>query len=1029
MSTNANENAKAKAKAKTEATAHSSTNAHGYVALLLHAHIPYVRHEEEGITLEERWFFEAVVDSYLPLIEMMERLLEEGVSFQLTLSLSPPLLAMLEDSRLNQRLRKHLASLCELAQREVIRLWGHADFGPTAKLYADQYHRLTLLYDRLRGDLIGKFRSLSSSGCLELITCAATHAFLPLVKNDAALRAQLEAAVQEFRRHFGSAPAGIWLPECGYTPAVEPHLQALGLRYFVVDAHAHLQAVMMPEGTANVEGMASAESIADKGADKARSTDAGMPLRTQSGACAFARDLEAGAQVWSAEVGYPSDADYREYYRDIGYDLGQDGGAEWEYLKPYVLPDGARIHTGFKYYRVTGAAAGDAKAPYHPARAAQKAQQHAEHFVSSRAAQLRGLAEAREAQPPVIVCPYDAELFGHWWYEGHQWLEAVLRGLAAARSQDDVVVSTTTLGGYAAAHAPTTEASLPVSSWGRGGYAEVWLQPRSQWVHPLLHAAEDRMVLAAQKQQDPTELQQRALNQAARELMLAQSSDWTFILDAQTVTTYAANRIETHISHFHKLLNGVETTIPDKELSDLVDSLERRSPFLPELNFRLYHTNSFINSSIISLSSSTTASSSELSPVVQPPLRILMLAWEYPPRVIGGLARAVCDLSRQLAASGHIVHVITCLAPDSHPYELSDGVHIHRVEVLQSQGALQFLDWVFQMNMAFTDTILRLSEQGMEFDIIHAHDWLVYYAAKESKKALHLPLLATIHATEHGRNQGKLDTPIHKRIHAIESKLAIEADHIIVCSLYMQQEVMRLFQVPLHTITSIPNGVVPFRRPTASRQTVNPLLASALSNGDSSNRRIAFLGRLVYEKGVHILIAAMRLVLKRYPEAKLIIAGIGPEMEALEQLATPLGDRVSFTGFLDESDKNLLLQGAELCAFPSLYEPFGLVALEAMASGTPLIVSDTGGLSEIVDHGINGCKVPPGDVNALASQIIELLQHPDVAARLAGVAKIKAGDTFHWDYIRTLTTETYEKLLDLHAQKTGIFRYQKEIMK
>ena len=539
---------------------------------------------------------------------------------------------------------------------------------------------------------IGKFRSLRSTGCLELITCAATHAFLPLVKNDAALRAQLEAAVTEFRRHFGSAPAGIWLPECGYTPAVEPHLQALGLRYFVVDAHAHAQAVIAPQ----MQGAA------------------GTPLRTQSGACAFARDLEAGAQVWSAEVGYPSDANYREYYRDIGYDLGHDGGAEWEYLKPYVLPDGARIHTGFKYYSVTGAATGDAKAPYHPARAAQKAQQDAEHFVASRVAQLRRLAKEREAlalaagdraarpaEPPVIVCPYDAELFGHWWYEGHQWLEAVLRGLAAARSNEGVVVDTTTLGGYAAAHAPTTEASLPVSSWGRGGYAEVWLQPRSQWVHPLLHAAEDRMVLAAQKHPEPellTKMQQRALNQAARELMLAQSSDWTFILDADTVTTYAANRIETHLSHFHKLLNGLETTASDKELSEIVIPLERRSPFLPELHYRLFQTSPSISLNRSLNSTSLNFSSNPKST----PLRILMLAWEYPPRVIGGLARAVCDLSKHLAAFGHDVHVITCLAPDCLPYERSDGVHIHRVEVLQSTGAIHFLDWVFQMNMAFT---------------------------------------------------------------------------------------------------------------------------------------------------------------------------------------------------------------------------------------------------------------------------------------------------------------------------------------
>ncbi|WP_312875643.1 1,4-alpha-glucan branching protein domain-containing protein [Paenibacillus planticolens] len=973
-----------------------------------------MRHDEADITLEERWFFEAVVDSYLPLIEMMDRLLEEGVPYALTLSLSPPLLAMLEDAGLQKRLRKHLASLCELAQREVIRLWGHAEFGATARLYADRYHRLLALYDRLRGDLIGKFRSLRSSGCLELITCAATHAFLPLVKNDAALRAQLEAAVQEFRRHFGSAPAGIWLPECGYTPAVEPHLEALGLRYFVVDAHAYAGA------------------------------PTSVPLRTPSGACAFARDLDAGAQVWSAESGYPGDPDYREYYRDIGFDLGANGGAEWEYLKPYVLPDGARIHTGFKYYRVTGT--GDAKAPYHPAQAAQKAQQHAEHFVASRVAQLRRLAEEREAgvggsaaqppQPPVIVCPYDAELFGHWWHEGHQWLEAVLRGLAAARS-DRVVVSATTLGGYAAAHAPTPAAVLPESSWGRGGYAEVWLQPRSQWVHPLLHAAEDRLVLAALKHRKTellSPLQIRALNQAARELMLAQSSDWTFILDAETVTHYAVKRIETHIASFHKLLDTFENDtdiFSIRKLSELVTALERKSPFLPEVHYRLYQPAavSFFRDSSGELSTPVPS-----QPDTVPPMRILMLAWEYPPHVIGGLARAVNDLSVQLAAAGHEIHVVTCLAPDCSPYERLDGVHVHRVEVLSTPESLHFLDWVFQMNLAFSDKILRLCAQGVQFDIVHAHDWLVYYAAKECKDALQLPLLATIHATESGRNMGKLDTPVQKRIHALEHKLANEADHVVVCSPYMQQEVMHLFHIPFHKMTHIPNGVMPFRVPAACDSTSNRKLSQALSlssvsPGDALPPILAFLGRLVYEKGVHILISAMQTVLKECPAARLVIAGTGPELEALQQLAAPFGDHIRFTGFLGETDKSLLLHRADLCVFPSLYEPFGLVALEAMASGTPLIVSDTGGLSGIVEHGINGYKVPPGDVGLLASHIVQLLQNPAAAAELAADALIKVRDRFGWEQIGAITLSTYATLISAHEEPSGIFLHQKEIIK
>ncbi|MDR6878553.1 1,4-alpha-glucan branching protein domain-containing protein [Bacillus sp. 3255] len=964
------------------------SDVHGYVALLLHAHIPYVRHDEATVTLEERWFFEAVADSYLPLIDMMDRLLEEGVPFRITLSLSPPLLAMLDDPRMQRRTRKHLATLCELAQREVIRLWGHADFGPVARSYADRYHRHLVLYDRLRGDLIGKFRSLSFSGCLELITCAATHAFLPLIKQDAALRAQLEAAVREFRRHFGSPPAGIWLPECGYTPAAEPHLKALGLRYFVVDAHAHPAAGQ------------------------------GLPLRSPGGACVFARDHEAGAQVWSAESGYPGDADYREYYRDIGFDLGRDGGAEWEYLKPYVLPDGARVHTGFKYYRVTGS--GDAKAPYHPARAAQKAQLHAEHFVASRVAQLSRIADGA-AQPPVIVCPYDAELFGHWWHEGHQWLEAVLRGFAAQRDAGVATIEMTTLGGYAAAHAPAAAAVLPESSWGRGGYAEVWLQPRSQWVQPLLHAAEDRMVLAAQRHRKPEPLQLRALNQAVRELMLAQSSDWTFILDAETVTSYAVKRIKTHIDNFHNLLNLTEAEQDSaaRELSELVIALEKKSPLLPEVDYRCFQPPSIL------------APSPSALPEGASRLRILMLAWEYPPRVIGGLARAVCGLSEALAADGHDVHVVTCLAPDCAPYEVADGVHVHRVEVLSAPGTLPFLDWVFQMNLAFTDTILRLSGQGVRFDIVHAHDWLVYHAAQECREALGVPLLATIHATEAGRNQGKLDTPVQKRIHQLEQQLTETSDHLIVCSQAMQQEVARLFQVPSHKVNLIPNGVKPFRVTAADHQGDNPSLAQALSlvPGNPPQRILAFLGRLVYEKGVHILLAAMSDVLHAVPEAKLIIAGAGPELGGLQELAAPLGDAVVFTGFLDDKDKGLLLHRAELCIFPSLYEPFGLVALEAMASRTPLIVSDTGGLSEIVEHEVTGITVSPGNAELLAAQIVRLLQHPSEGVRLASGALFEVTNRYRWEQIAAVTSGIYSQMKGSCEPLSGIFPHQKEIIK
>lgn len=1036
----------------------------GYVALLLHAHLPYVRQQKEDRTLEERWFYEAVTESYLPLIEMMDRLLEDGIRFHLTLSISPTLLAMLADPLMRHRTRKHLAMLRELAQKEVLRLWGDTDFAPAAHLYESRFRRLEKLYDRLGGDLIGKLRSLRDTGCIELITCAATHAFLPLVKNGAALRAQLEAAVTEFRRHFGAAPAGIWLPECGYTPAVEPHLQALGLRYFVVDAHAHALAVTTPQAKAA----------------------AGAPLRTQSGAYAFARDPEASTQVWSAETGYPGDADYREYYRDIGFDLGRDGGPEWAYIKPYVLPDGERIHTGLKYYRVTGPDT-DAKEPYRPERAALKARQHAGHFVAARTEQFRRLAAEREAQhgggtlpppaaPPVIVCPYDAELFGHWWYEGPQWLEAVLRGFASAQ-ESDVVVETTTLMHYTAKHPAAAEAKLPSSSWGRGGFAEVWLQPQSQWVYPRLHAAEDRIIRAAEAHEDPgllTDVERRLLNQAARELMLAQSSDWTFILDAGTFTEYAELRITEHLASFHMLMDAFEQSKQDppaafrrleesafeaeqpqlhlhiltnnaeiencrlsglterltsscegmpEEQMRLLQQLEERSPLLPELSYTCYkpHAHEAKRTDATSRIEQHTGSLRALVPNFRPVsatsgLRILMLAWEYPPNVIGGLSRAVCDLSRQLAASGHHVHVMTCHTANCPSYEMAEQVHVHRVQLLQSIKPVNFLDWVFQMNMAFFDAILELVQQGLQFDVVHAHDWLVFYAAKESKQTLGIPLVATMHATEFGRNQGKLETELQQRIHALEAKLTLEADRVIACSLAMREEVQRLFHLSACKVVRIPNGVVPYRESDAAAPIRNTLLLDSLGpeigleldlSHRTRDRIICFLGRLVHEKGVHVLIQALADVLKRIPNVLLIIAGAGPLQEQLQSQAAPYGDRVRFTGFLDDTDKRRLLRASELCIFPSLYEPFGLVALEAMACGTPLIVSDVGGLAEIVEPNIDGCIVPPGEAAILSNRIVELLEQPQLRQQYAAAAVHKAETMYDWGRIRESTVEIY----------------------
>jgi 1,4-alpha-glucan branching enzyme len=391
-------------------------------------------------------------------------------------------------------------------------------------------------------------------------------------------------------------------------------------------------------------------------------------------------------------------------------------------------------------------------------------------------------------------------------------------------------------------------------------------------------------------------------------------------------------------------------------------------------------------------------------------LRILMLAWEYPPHMIGGLARAVCDLSRHLAAKGHKVHVITSHSAVSPLFETMDGVHIHRAQALHSLERLDFIDWVFQMNLAFVDVIHTLTEQGLDFDLVHAHDWLVYYAAKDCKQTNKLPLIATIHATEFGRNQGLLETGLQKRIHSLECKLVLEADQIIVCSHAMVKEVSQLFPLPTNQIARIPNGVEPYPESGPDRVLVCPHLLDTI-NPLKDELLVCYLGRLVYEKGVHILIEAMGLVASQIPQVKLLIAGIGPAQEWLEELALPHAEHVQFLGFLADIDKHYLLKHAELFVAPSLYEPFGISLLEAMASGTPVIVSEVGGLTEIVEHGVNGCIVPPNDMRALALQIMELLQSPEYRIQLAETARANVAIDFNLSHIADTTVKCYLTLI------------------
>lgn len=937
----------------------------GLLSIVLHAHLPYVRHVDRNDALEERWVYEAMLETYIPLLQMFERLAEEGVPFRVTVSLSPTLLSMLHDSLIQQRFRRYLQSRLELAMKEVRRTSDRPEEQRIARMYLDKFRAIAASCSKWQYQLIPAFVRLQERGVLELITCSATHAFLPYLMTEEAIRAQIRTALDLFEQVIGRRPKGFWLPECAIAPGIDRLLAEQGIDYCFVEAHALDHATPMPR-----RGLFA-------------------PLVTPHGTAVFARDPETTKQVWSSEVGYPGDYDYREYYRDIGFDL------DFDYIAPYIHPDGIRIHTGLKYHRVSGKT--DAKEWYNPEKALAKAEEHAAHFLAERQRQLAEAANVLDREP-LIVAPFDMELFGHWWYEGPQFLESLLRRIASPEQQQ---VELITPGRYLARYPEQDRARIPMSSWGRNGYGEVWLNERNDWIYRHLHRAEREMIhLAETYGTSADHVQHRAVQQAGRELMLAQSSDWAFMMDNQSMVSYAVQRTHDHLVRFWRLSEGLRKgTMHETELS----AMERDYPIFPNLSPMDYlpYGAHRVN---VSHTCSAAAAEGNRAPCV------VMLTWEYPPHTVGGLGKAVYDLSRYLAKQHVEVHVLTGGGQGHVEREVADGVFVHRVPTYTPGQQTEFLDWVFQLNLALMDQLEHLYREGLPIAVVHAHDWLVAWAAQEAKERLGLPVVATIHATEHGRNQG-IHTPLQERIHRVEQELTAFADRVIVCSHYMADEVHRLFGVPREKLAIIPNGVEPAAAP--DEQEVRALEDLRQQVALPHERVLFFVGRLVPEKGVQLLLQAAPAILQSHPDVKFVIAGKGPMLETLRREAADKGLQEKFLllGYIDDRTRNRLYRLAEAVVFPSLYEPFGIVVLEAMAYGAMVLCADTGGMRELVRHRENGLTMYAGNVHSLVDQIRWLLDHPAETRQLARRAQQELAEGYDWHRLSFDTWNIYRDLL------------------
>jgi len=545
----------------------------GSFSFVFHSHIPYARQAGRWPHGEE-WLHEAAAETYIPLLNALNDLKERGVRARLTISLTPILVEQLADEDIRRNFSDYLRKKIEAAEEDLPRFQeaGQPHLHYLAGYYRDWYRGILQSFEqRYAGNLVPAFRALQDAGILDILTCAATHAYLPLLSHDESIHLQLRTAVESYKRHFGRPPRGIWLPECAYRPAyftdqnrerpgLETLLEAHGLSYFFAETH-------MIEGGLPV-GVAAGEVIGPYGAVRRRyvvpfsesrppqPTTTFQPYYvTDPQVTVLGRENRAGLQVWSAQWGYPGEYDYREFHKKDG-------------------------QSGLQYWRVTGARVDlGGKDEYHPDWASFKAGQHADHFAHLVESLLQEYRD-QSGRHGILCAMYDTELFGHWWFEGVDWIAGVLERLATSEQ-----VNLATVGGFLEAHPPETAIHLPEGSWGAGGNHFVWDNADNSWMWPIVHAAEQRMAQAVQKWPEATGGSRKALDQAARELVLLQASDWPFLITTGQAREYAISRFQQHVERFENLMSGVEDGSPD---ADLAQDLWERDKVFPEMDYRWF---------------------------------------------------------------------------------------------------------------------------------------------------------------------------------------------------------------------------------------------------------------------------------------------------------------------------------------------------------------------------------------------------------------------------------------------------------
>lgn len=565
----------------------------GSFTFVLHSHLPYVMAHGKWPHGTD-WLNEAAAETYIPLLNLLHRLIREGHTPRVTLGITPVLTEQLSDPEFKDEFRGYLRDKIEAARldQEEFGKIGDKGLRKVAAYWELTYtERLNDFTDVYGEDLVGAFAQLQQTGAIEIITCAATHGYLPLLGRDEAVQAQIRQAVRSYERHYGQKPRGIWLPECAYRPryawkrpiksstketaqlrkGVEEFLSEEGLDYFIIDSHllrggkaigvyldrfdalqrlwGHFSDQYAP-AEENVERSPyRAYLVSSFGEDKKR------PVAV------LTRDPQTGLQVWSGEHGYPGNPLYLDFHKK-------------------------HFPGGHRYWRVTDSQADlSKKEPYDPGKIPDTTVEQAEHFVGL-VKKILSDHQNKDGVPPILTAPYDAELFGHWWFEGPEWLYHVLK-----RMDMDPEIDLTTGSRYLAEHAGSTVISIPEGSWGEGGFHWIWLNEWTEWVWKNIYEAEDKMVDLCQKFRKTEKPQlTRVLNQLGRELLLLESSDWPFLISTWSAKDYAELRVSGHLEDFRRLAQIAEkmesrkTIRPEDE--EFLTLCEERDKLFPDLDYR-----------------------------------------------------------------------------------------------------------------------------------------------------------------------------------------------------------------------------------------------------------------------------------------------------------------------------------------------------------------------------------------------------------------------------------------------------------